>query len=160
MRQLAEQSNEATSQVEAILGDVELATSASVAASEEGSRVVDRGLELTIRADEGIRSLADTIREASTAAQQIAGSAQEQSAGMDRISSDMADIEQATNEFLDGSQHSQHAANTVDQLAAKLTALTARYRVTEGDSEELADSRELEGDGHEVAVSRELIATT
>jgi methyl-accepting chemotaxis protein len=159
MRQLAEQSNEATSQVETILSDVELATSASVAASEEGSRVVDRGLELTTRADQGIRSLADTIREASTAAQQIAASAQEQSAGMDLISGAMTDIERATGEFLDGSQHSQQAANTVDGLAAKLTALIARYRVSEHETQEPTDFSDLEQDTPEVASTRQLITT-
>jgi hypothetical protein len=47
----------------------------------------------------------------------------------------MTDIERATGEFLDGSQHSQQAANTVDQLAGKLAAFTARYRVAEQDGE-------------------------
>lgn len=124
-------------------GALPLCLRRAVAADAPRHRVVDRGLELTIRADEGIRSLAETIREASTAAQQIAASAQEQSAGMDQVSGAMTDIERATDEFLQGSQHSQNAANTVDQLAAKLAALTARYRVAEVDSEEVAEDRDL-----------------
>ena len=62
VRKLAEQSKAATAQVESILGDVQTATSAAVAASQDGTRVVEDGLELTGRAGEGIRSLSDTIR--------------------------------------------------------------------------------------------------
>ena len=53
VRKLAEQSKAATAQVESILGDVQTATSAAVAASQEGTKVVEQGLELTGRAGDG-----------------------------------------------------------------------------------------------------------
>lgn len=62
---------------------------------------------------------------------------------MERVSGAMSEIERATDEFLEGSRHSQHAATTVDQLASKLAALTARYRVSEPDSQESCVPREL-----------------
>ena len=54
------------------------------------------GLSLTGRTGEGIRSLADTIREASAAAEQIAASAHQQSVGMDQIAEAMTNIDNRT----------------------------------------------------------------
>ncbi|MGZ4272514.1 MAG: hypothetical protein ACXVRP_02000 [Solirubrobacteraceae bacterium] len=91
--------------------------------------MVDDGLVLAGRAGEGIRSLTDTIREASAAAEQIAASAHQQSVSMDLIAEAMANIDEGTAEFVDGAQQSQRVAGDLSDLAAKLAALTDRYRV-------------------------------
>jgi methyl-accepting chemotaxis protein len=129
VRGLADQSKAAVSQVETILNDVEEASQAAVAAGDQGSQVVDKGLELAQRAGEGIRSLADTIRVASAAAEEIASSAHQQSVGMDEIAIAMSNIEDGTSQFLEGAQQSQLAGESLNELAAKLAALTERYRV-------------------------------
>ncbi|MGN6868792.1 MAG: methyl-accepting chemotaxis protein [Solirubrobacteraceae bacterium] len=126
---LAEQSKEATGQVEAILGDVQAATSAAVLASREGTEVVERGLELTESAGEGIRSLADTIQESFDAAQQIAASAHEQSVGIEQIAQAMNHVNDGTTQFLDGAHQSQLAAEKLGELSAQLASVTERYRV-------------------------------
>jgi methyl-accepting chemotaxis protein len=130
VRQLAEQSRQATAQVEGILGDVRTATAAAVSVSEAGSQEVERGLELTARADEGIRSLTDTIRDAAAAAQEIAASASQQSERMGEIAQAMTGIEDGTTQFLEGVHASELAAENLNELSVKLAELTARYRVT------------------------------
>ncbi len=129
VRDLADQSKQATSKVEMILQEVKEATAAAVAASEAGAQVVEQGLQLTSDADEGIRGLTDIIRSASDAAEEIAASAHQQSIGMDEIAGSMTNIETGTAQFLDGAQASQVAATSLNDLAAKLAALTERYRV-------------------------------
>jgi methyl-accepting chemotaxis protein len=129
VRQLAEQSKQATAKVETILDEVKAATAVAVSASEAGANVVKRGLELTSSADDGIRSLTDIIRDASHAAEQIAASAHQQSVGMDQIAESMSSIEEDTVQSLDGAHQSQAAAQNLNELAAKLAALTERYRV-------------------------------
>ena len=129
VRKLAEQSKAATAQVESILGDVQTATSAAVAASQEGTKVVEQGLELTGRAGDGIRSLSDTIQESFAAAQQIAASAQQQSVGIEQIAQAMNNVNEGTTQFLDGAHQSQLAAETLNELAGQLAAVTERYRV-------------------------------
>jgi methyl-accepting chemotaxis protein len=126
---LAEQSKEATAQVEAILGDVQAATSAAVLASQEGTEVVERGLELTDRAGEGIRSLSDTIQESFDAAQQIAASAHQQSVGIEQIAQAMNHVDEGTTQFLDGAHQSQLAAEKLGELSVQLAQVTERYRV-------------------------------
>ena len=129
VRKLAEQSKAATAQVESILGDVQRATSAAVTASQQGTTVVEQGLELTARAGEGIRSLSDTIQESYAAAQQIAASAQQQSVGVEQIAASMNNVNEGTSQFLEGAHQSQMAAETLNELAGQLAALTERYRV-------------------------------
>jgi methyl-accepting chemotaxis protein len=129
VRKLAEQSKAATAQVESILGDVQRATSAAVAASQEGTKVVEQGLELTARAGEGIRSLSDTIQESYAAAQEIAASAQQQSVGVEQIAASMNNVNEGTSQFLEGAHQSQMAAETLNELAGQLAAVTERYRV-------------------------------
>jgi methyl-accepting chemotaxis protein len=126
---LAEQSKAATAQVESILGDVQTATSAAVHASQEGTKVVERGLELTDRAGEGIVSLSNTIQEAFGAAQQIAASAHQQSVGIEQIAQAMSSVNDGTAQFLEGAQRSQQAAENLTELSGQLAALTERYRV-------------------------------
>ncbi|HEX3979433.1 MAG TPA: methyl-accepting chemotaxis protein [Solirubrobacteraceae bacterium] len=129
VRRLSDQSKAATAQVETILNDVREATTAAVAASDHGTKVVDHGLSLTGRTGEGIRSLADTIREASAAAEQIAASAHQQSVGMDQIAEAMTNIDNGTDQFLEGAHQSQRVAGDLSELSDKLAALTDRYRV-------------------------------
>ena len=132
VRSLSEQSKEATARVETILNEVKEATAAAVRASEHGTKVVDESFKLTERAGEGIRSLTLTIRDASDAAEQIAASAQHQSAGMDEISRAMRDLEETTERFLEGAHQSQQAAQNLDDLSIKLAEVTRRYRVAGG----------------------------
>ncbi|MGD0196289.1 MAG: methyl-accepting chemotaxis protein [Solirubrobacteraceae bacterium] len=129
VKDLAQQSRDATARVDAILGDVRQATRASVAASEASAEVVERGLDLTTRADEGIRKLAAIIHEAAAAAEQIATSAESQSLSMDQIAEAMAAISDDTVQFVAGARSSEAAAQRLNELSAKLSTLSERYRV-------------------------------
>jgi methyl-accepting chemotaxis protein len=129
VRGLADQSKDAVSQVETILNDVNDATDAAVAASHQGTHVVEKGLALAQDAGDGILSLTDTIRDASRAAEEIAELARQQSLGMDEIALAMGNMEDGTSQFLEGAQQSQQAAESLNELAAKLAGLTERYRV-------------------------------
>jgi Methyl-accepting chemotaxis protein (MCP) signalling domain len=111
VRTLSERSEEATAQVEKVLGEIRDATSAAVTASNEGTKVVEHGLELTHLAGDVIRSLTDTIREASQAAQDIAASAQQESVGIDQIANSMS--------------HVNRAAEDLNELSSRLASLGA-----------------------------------
>jgi hypothetical protein len=111
VRTLSERSEEATTQVEKVLGEIRDATSAAVTASNEGTKVVERGLELTHLAGDVIRSLTDTIRDASQAAQDIAASAQQESVGIDQIATSMSQV--------------NRAAEDLNELSSRLASLGA-----------------------------------
>jgi methyl-accepting chemotaxis protein len=131
VRNLAEQSKQATAQAQSILSEIQRGTNQAVLVTEEGTRVVEGGVELAQRSGDVIAQLADTIRETAQAAKAIAASAHEQSIGMDQIAQAMGDINQMTTQFVAGAQQSQGAAEGVRDLADRLQELIARYRVVE-----------------------------
>jgi methyl-accepting chemotaxis protein len=144
VRNLAEQSKQATAQAQTILSEIQRGTNQAVVATEEGTRVVEGGVDLAQRSGDVIAQLADTIRETAQAAKVIAASAHEQSIGMDQIAQAMGDINQMTTQFVAGAQQSQGAAEGVRDLADRLQELIERYRVnpatphTTGTAEEAA----------------------
>ena len=145
VRGLAEQSKQATKRIESILHEVREATLGAVKASEAGTQVVDRGLELTVKAGEGVQSLTETIHRASAAAEQIASAAQQQSVAMDQIAESMNDLELSTTGFVDAAARSQTAAEHLDELTGGLAEATARYRVGQhdlGPEVEVTDNRQ------------------
>jgi len=129
VRNLAEQAKSATSQVHAILGDIQKATNAAVLATEQGAKGVEEGMGLAQRAGEVIRQLSRTIDESSQAAQLIAASALQQSTGMDQIAQAMTDINQATIQFASGARESQTAAHSLDILARQLLTASEGYKL-------------------------------
>lgn len=129
VRNLAEQSKAATTQVRRILGDIQHATSAAVLATEQGTKVVEQGLELSSQAGEQFLSLAQTIREGSDTARQIAASAQQQKAGMDQIAQAMKEINESTLQFLAGAKQTQQAAEDLNELSRQLDAVSNRYQL-------------------------------
>jgi methyl-accepting chemotaxis protein len=128
VRNLAEQSKQATAQVRAILGEVQQATAGAVAATEQGTKVVEEGQRLAVRAGDVIRTQADTIRAAAHAVQQIAASAHQQSIGMDQVALAMKNLTESTGQFVTGARQSQLAAEDLNRLAHQLTVMTDRYR--------------------------------
>jgi methyl-accepting chemotaxis protein len=129
VRNLAEQSKQATAQVQAILEDIERATRAAVGAAQEGTEVVERGTQLAERAGEIIAQLAEMNHTVEQSAQQIAASVQQQNAGMDQIASGMHETSQATTEFVAGIQQSQTAAESLTKVASELEELASQYQL-------------------------------
>ena len=129
VRNLAEQSKQATARVRSILGDIQKATNAAVLATEQGTKRVEVGVGLTQRAGGVIAQLSGTIREASQSAQQIAASAQQQCTAMDQIAQAMQDVNQAAAQSVTGAHQSQRAVEELTQLARQLQVMTERYRL-------------------------------
>ena len=100
-----------------------------MAAAHEGTEVVEHGTLLAERAGDIITQLAEANGVAAQSAQQIAASVAQQTAGMDQIATGMREASQATSEFVEGVQHSQEAAEGLNQVAGELQALASRYRV-------------------------------
>ncbi|MGN6378530.1 MAG: methyl-accepting chemotaxis protein [Gaiellales bacterium] len=99
VRSLSEQSKAATAQVENALAEIQDATAAAVTGSTEGTKVVEKGLELTGRAGAVIHSLAETIREAAESGAEIATSAHQERIGIDQIASSMRNVNDAAEQL-------------------------------------------------------------
>jgi methyl-accepting chemotaxis protein len=129
VRNLAEQSKEATAQVQVILEEIQQATAAAVRAAEDGTSVVEAGAELAAQAGEIIVQLTNSIRESAQSAEQIVASAKEQNAGMDQIATGMREATSAAAEFAAGADETQRTAENLNTVAAELEQLAGAYKV-------------------------------
>lgn len=129
VRNLAEQSRQATRQVREILGDIQKSVGAAVMITEQGSKTVARGVEQTTEAGHAIRELAEHIAGAAEAAAQIAASSQQQLAGMDQVALAMENINQVTAENAAGSRQAELSAQNLHELGQTLRRMSERFRV-------------------------------
>lgn len=123
IKNLAEQSKQATTQVRTILSDIQKATSSAVMATEQGSKAVEAGSTQFNQAGETIRTLADSTGQAAQAAAQIAASSQQQMVGMDQMGMAMENIDQAGNQTVAAMRQVETAAQDLNELGQRLKRL-------------------------------------
>lgn len=128
VKNLAEQSKQATGQVRTILGDIQKATSAAVLATEQGTRTVEDGVQQSTRAGEAIQALAERLRDSMAAATQIAASNQQQLVGVDQVALAMANIKQATAQNAANAKQLETSARELNELGRNLEHLLGEYR--------------------------------
>ena len=129
IRNLAEQSKQATGRIKGILSDIQKAMNAAVLATEQGTKSVEAGVKQSAVAGESIRTLADSITESAQAAIQILASTQQQLVGMDQIVSAMENIKQASGQNLSAAQQTETAAHDLHEVGARLKQLAESYKV-------------------------------
>ncbi len=129
VRNLAEQSKQATAQVRNILNEIQRATNAAVMATEQGTKGVDDGLRQTNQTGITIQQLASTVGANAAAAQQIVASAQQQSTGMEQIALAMRNINQATVQNLAATRQAEKVAQDLSGLARQMEALVSQYKL-------------------------------
>ncbi|MCB0059270.1 MAG: HAMP domain-containing protein, partial [Caldilineaceae bacterium] len=127
VRNLAEQSKQATAKVRSILIDIQNATNSAVLATEQGTRGVESGVGLTQSAGKVITQLTATLRNAAQSSQQIAAASRQQSIAMDQIVQAMREINQATVQFVAGARQSESAAQGLTDLSRDLLVLANQY---------------------------------
>lgn len=129
VRNLAEQSRQATEQVKAILLDIQNAINATVMATEEGTKVVDQGVQLASQTQEIIEQLSKVIDETAQTSMQMMAGGRQQSSGVEQISVAMTNINQATTQGLASTKQAEKAAQDLNALAQQLTGIVEQYEV-------------------------------
>ena len=124
VRQLAEQSRQATARIEEILSDIQQATNTAVMVTEEGSKRAERGVALATKAGVAIQVLSSTLAEVAQAAVQIAASTHQQTNGMEQLSAAMAQIKQASQQAAASSRQTDQSMRDLNQMARQLEETT------------------------------------
>lgn len=123
VKNLAEQSKQATARVRGILNEIHRATQGAVMAAEQGVKASEAGETTAKQAGDSIRLLAESLTESAQAAQQILASAQQQVAGMDQMTFAMQNIKQASTQNMAATRQVEESAHDLNELARRLTAL-------------------------------------
>lgn len=129
VKNLADQSKAATSQVRNILSEIQKATSQAVMATEKGSKVVEESVKQSLGAGDSIQLLAKNITEASQAVAQISISTQEQIVGVDQVSIAVGNIKEASSQNVMVMRQVEVAARNLHDLSQKLKGLAEHYRI-------------------------------
>jgi methyl-accepting chemotaxis protein len=129
IRNLADQSKQATAQIRSMLGDIQKATSAVVMTAEQGDKAVEATLRLSAEAKSSLSSLSGAISNSAQAAAQIAASSQEQLSGTDQVVLAMESIREASSQQAQSARQLDSAAKDLKDLGQRLKSLLNRYKV-------------------------------
>ena len=129
IRKLAERAATATKDIAARIRAVQAETQEAVVAMEEGTREVETGYKVTIRAEESLKAIAGISKTSAELAQEISASSQQQVRGADGVVRAMRSI-------ADVAVHTEQAVlqtrRTVDdlvKLADELTRSLSRFKL-------------------------------
>jgi methyl-accepting chemotaxis protein len=128
VRNLAEQSKQATAQVRTILSEIQKATNLTVMATEEGAKGVDEGVQLAAQARESIEKLGNAVKDATQIATQVVAGGQQLQTGIEQIAMAIQQINQVTLQNLTSTSQTENAAQDLNQMALKLNALVQEYK--------------------------------
>ncbi len=131
VRQLAEQSREATSRVRGILSEIQQATNTAVMVTEEGSKGAEQGISLVERTGAVIRELSATIEDAAQTAMQIAASTHQQANGMEQLAAAILQIKAASEQTAAGTRQTEISIHNLIEMADQLEQAAARYQLAE-----------------------------
>ncbi|MEO5364900.1 MAG: protoglobin domain-containing protein [Magnetococcus sp. WYHC-3] len=129
VKDLAEQSQESTTQVQKILQDIQHATDKAVMVTEEGAKGVDQGVDLMERTGTVVGALREVIHETSLAGQQIVAAVRQESVGIDQVASAMTEINQVTGRFVGSTEQAMKIIDELGRLGRDLEATVALFKV-------------------------------
>jgi methyl-accepting chemotaxis protein len=128
VRNLAEQSRQATAQVSSILSEIQKAANTAVMVTEKGTKSAESGVELAQSTGDSIRVIREHTQQAVAAAEQITASARQQLAGMDQITRAMQNINLGATQTQKGMEQVDKTAQNLNDLARQLTSIVQQYK--------------------------------
>lgn len=123
VKTLADQSRRSTGQIAKILGEVQRGTNTAVMLTEAGTKSVDDGMALVVQTGDTINELADTVADATLAAEQITASSTQQAIATSQISHAMKDVDKVMEQNLAAARQAEQAARDLAEVASAMKKL-------------------------------------
>jgi methyl-accepting chemotaxis protein len=129
VRKLADRSQQSTSQIRNIVGEIQSETSSTIIASEEGAKEVRTGTELAHGAVEALERISGMVDETTTAAKEISIATQQQRSASDQVVAAMTQVSDVSRQYAVGSRHAAAAAAQLSTLASELRSSISQFQV-------------------------------
>ena len=129
VRQLAERTTKATSEVRERIGKVQSETAMVVTSMEEGATKSEEGIKLVREAGEALKEIVQSVDSVSSMIQQIATAAEEQSSTTNEISTNVEGMAQITVETSSKVQSNSAAINGLNETFDGLRTLVEGFKV-------------------------------
>jgi len=130
VRKLAERSQESAGQIQALVGEIQAETNATIIASEEGAKEVKAGTQLARGVVDALERISGMVDETTTAAKEISIATQQQRSASDQVVSAMTQVSDVSRQYAVGSRQSAAAAAELNELAAELRSSIAQFKVS------------------------------
>ncbi|QSQ12486.1 methyl-accepting chemotaxis protein [Myxococcus landrumensis] len=127
MRELADQSVQATNQVRGLLETMAAAATEATEMTDRGTAGVETALQPLRTSGERLRELAALSRESSAAVRQIAEAVAQQHQGVDQLFAAVRELDELTTDTLRHLDTTQQAATAVTQATGQVAQLAQRY---------------------------------
>jgi methyl-accepting chemotaxis protein len=129
VRNLAEQSEQSTVQVQKILEDIRRTTERAVMVTEEGSKTLASGTQLIEKAGGIIHILSKMTNDASVSSQLIEVAIGQEAVGIEQIVESMSKINETTSAFSAGIKEMTHFIHKLDDSAKHLRTDVTIYKI-------------------------------
>ena len=130
VRKLAERSQESAGQIQAIVGEIQAETNATIIASEEGAKEVRAGTQLARGVVDALERISGMVDETTTAAKEISIATQQQRSASDQVVAAMTQVSDVSRQYAVGSRQAAAAAAPLNVLAAELRSSIAQFKVS------------------------------
>ena len=127
MRELADQSIQATNQVRGLLETMASAATQATEMTDRGAEGVETALAPLRASGERLRELATLSRESASAVRQIAEAVAQQHQGVDQLFAAVRELDELTTDTLRHLDTTQQAASAVTQATNQVSRLAQRY---------------------------------
>ena len=127
VRNLAEQSQQATAQIKDILNEIQGTMNSAVLVTENGTQKVGEGVHLIQSTGSVINQLADVVNQSSSSARQISASANQQSLGVDQIAQAISSISQTMNETTNSAKLLENTADDMANIGKRMSNAIETY---------------------------------
>ena len=130
VRKLAERAQEATGQIQAIVGEIQAETNSTIMASEEGAKEVRAGTQLARGVFDALERISGMVDETTTAAKEISIATQQQRSASDQVVAAMTQVSDVSRQYAVGSHQAASAAAELNVLAAELRSSISQFKVS------------------------------
>jgi twitching motility protein PilJ len=129
IRKLAERAAKATKDVGVLIRTVQMETQEAVTAMEEGTREVEAGYEVTIRAEEHLKEIATTSTKSAELVQGISRASTQQADGVEAVARAMQSIAQVAVGTEQAVLQTRKTVEDLVKLADELTRSLSRFKL-------------------------------
>ena len=129
IRKLAERAASATKDIAGLIRSVQTETQEAVVAMEEGTREVESGYQVTIKAEESLKEIGGISRTSAELAEEISGVTQEQVRGADGVAAAMRSIAQVAVHTEQAVLQTRRTVDDLVKVADELARSLSRFKL-------------------------------
>ncbi len=131
VKKLAERSRNATKEVQAVLTEIQNATTASVMATEQGMKQAEQGVVLAHRSGDANESIMQMVERTVQLASAISLATQQQRSASEQVVVSMRQLALVIQDGASSAQQSSSLASSLDEVATELRIVTDQFKVTQ-----------------------------